>query len=69
MERKLKKASTRRYRNMWWKEAHNKYDNEDDDDDDEADEDDMDILQTSTISSWRQRSVENGFLSTFFDNI
>jgi hypothetical protein len=51
---KLKRASTRSYRNTWWKEAHNDDDNEDDDDDDEADEDDLDILQTSTISSWRQ---------------
>jgi len=51
MEMKLKKASTRSYRNTWWKEAQNEYDNEDDD---EADEDDLDILQTSTISSWRQ---------------
>ena len=66
MEMKLKKASTRSYRNTWWKEAHNEYDNEDDD---EPDEDDLDILQTSTISSWRQWSVENGFLSTFSDNI
>ena len=50
---KLKRASTRSYSNTWWKEAHNDDDNEDDDDD-EADEDDLDILQTSTISSWRQ---------------
>ena len=65
---KLKRASTRSYSNTWWKEAHNDDDNEDDDDD-EADEDDLDILQTSTISSWRQWSVENSFLSSFFDNI
>jgi len=36
---------TRSYRNTWWKEAHNEYDNEDDDDK-EADEDDLDILET-----------------------
>ena len=66
MEMKLKKASTRSYRNTWWKEAQNEYDNEDDD---EADEDDLDILQTSTISSWRQWSVENGFPPTFSGNI
>jgi hypothetical protein len=52
---------TRSYRNTWWK-AHNEYD-------EEADEDDLDILETSTVSSWRQRSVENDFLSTFSDNI
>jgi len=50
MERKLKKVGTRSYKNTWWKEAHNEYDNDDDDDD----EDDLDILQASTISSWRQ---------------
>jgi hypothetical protein len=47
MEMKLKTASTKSYRNTWWKEAHN--DNYNDD----GDEDDQDILQTSTISSWR----------------
>jgi hypothetical protein len=40
---------TRSSRNTWWKEAYNEYD-----DDEEADEDDLDILETSTVSSWRQ---------------
>ena len=68
MEMKLKKASIRSYRNTWWKEAHNEYDNGDDVDD-EADEDKLDILQTSTSSSGTQWSVENGFPPTFSGNI
>jgi hypothetical protein len=49
MEMKLKIASTISYKNTCWKEAHNDNNNDDDDD-----EDDLDILQTSTTSSWKQ---------------